>query len=57
MSQIRQIIKAGLLKSVGNVPDYKIIFNAKVWLTKGVLTEGDIAEIKAVVERKSGVTT
>ena len=57
MSQIRQIIKAGLLKSVGNVPDYKTISNAKNWLTKGVLTEDDIEEIKAAVERKSGVTT
>ena len=43
-------IKKGLLDAVGQMADYKVILNAAGWHEKGVLTEGDLAEINAKIE-------
>ena len=47
---LRNFIKSGLIKAVGNMADYQIILNAVGWLEKGVLTEDDLAEINARIE-------
>ena len=57
MSHIQEFLKEGFLKSVGKEPDYKVILNSMGWLDKGVLTEDDIEEIKAAIDRKNGAIT
>lgn len=47
MFSLRDFVKDGLLKAVGKMADYQVILNAAGWLEKGVLTEGDLAEIQA----------
>jgi hypothetical protein len=50
MFTLRNFIKSGLIKAVGNMADYQVILNAVGWLEKGVLTEDDLAEINAQIE-------
>ena len=50
MFSLREFIKGGLLKAVGNMADYQVILNAAGWLEKGVLTEADLAEIQASID-------
>lgn len=50
MFNLKDFIKNGLLKAVGNMADYQIILNAAGWLEKAVLTEDDLAEIDAAIE-------
>lgn len=50
MFKLKDFIKSGLIKAVGNMADYQIILNAAGWLEKGVLGEEDLAEIQAVIE-------
>lgn len=50
MFSLREFIKKGLLKAVGNMADYQIILNAVGWLEKGVLTENDLAEIQTAID-------
>jgi hypothetical protein len=50
MFSLRDFIKSGLLKAVGNMADYQIILNAVGWLEKGVLTEADLAEIQTAID-------
>jgi hypothetical protein len=59
MFTLRNFIKSGLIKAVGNMADYQIILNAVGWLEKGVLTEDDLAEINAQIEAQytTGETT
>ena len=49
MFELKTFVKNGLIKAVGNMPDYKIILNAAGWLEKGVLTESDLAEIETAL--------
>lgn len=49
MFSLRDFVKDGLLKAVGKMADYQVILNAAGWLEKGVLTEGDLAEIEAAL--------
>lgn len=49
MFNLRDFIKKGFLKAVGDMADYKIILNAAGWLEKGVLTEEDLAEIEEAI--------
>lgn len=49
MFNLRDFIKKGFLKAVGDMADYKIILNAAGWLEKGVLTEEDLAEIENAI--------
>ena len=50
MFTLRNFIKSGLVKAVGQMADYQIILNAVGWLEKGVLTEEDLAEINVHIE-------
>ena len=50
MFSLREFIKNGLLKAIGNMADYQIILNAAGWLEKGVLTESDLAEIQSAID-------
>lgn len=50
MFSLKDFIKSGLIKAVGNMADYQIILNAVGWLEKGVLAESDLAEIQAVID-------
>ncbi len=52
MFNLRNFIKSGLIKAAGSMADYQIILNAAGWLEKGVLTEGDLAEIEAAIAKE-----
>lgn len=52
MFNMREFVKSGFLKAVGNMPDFWIILNAAGWNEKGVLTEDDLAEINAAITSK-----
>ena len=54
MFSLRDFIKNGYLKAIGNRPDYWIILNAAGYLDKGVLTEGDLEEVQAAIDAKNG---
>ena len=56
MFVLKDFIKKGLIKAVGNMPDYQVILNAVGWLEKGVLKEDDLAEINAVIDAQYPVT-
>ena len=53
MFSLRDFIKTGLIKAVGQMADYQIILNAAGWLEKNVLTEDDLAEIQSVIDTKN----
>ena len=53
MFNMREFVKSGFLKAVGNMPDFWIILNAAGWNGKGVLTEDDLAEINAAINVKN----
>ena len=60
MFSLRDFIKTGLIKAVGQMADYQIILNAAGWLEKNVLTESDLVEIQSVIDTKNisvGVTS
>lgn len=50
MFSLREFVKGGLLKAVGNMADYQVILNAAGWLEKGVLIEDDLEEIYTAIE-------
>lgn len=56
MFSLREFIKNGYLKAVGNRPDYWIILNATGYMDKGVLTESDLAEIQAAIDKRNTPT-
>ena len=49
MFTLKDFIKQGLLKAVGNMADYQIILNAAGWFEKGVLTESDLNDIQEAI--------
>ena len=49
MFSLKEFVKSGFIKAVGNMADYQIILNAVGWLEKGVLDEADLAEIETVI--------
>ena len=53
MFNLKDFIKEGLIKAVGNMADYQIILNAAGWFDKGVLEETDLAEIHNVINAKN----
>lgn len=53
MFSLRNFVKGGLIKAVGNMADYQVILNAAGWLEKGVLDESDLAEIQAAIDLKN----
>ena len=50
---LKDFIKGGLIKAVGNLADYQVILNAAGWLEKGVLDENDLAEIQSAIDAKN----
>ena len=50
MFSLKNFIKGGLIKAVGNMADYQIILNAAGWHEKGVLTVEDLAEIQTAID-------
>lgn len=50
MFSLRNFVKNGLIKAVGQMADYQVILNAVGWLEKGVLTEDDLAEIQIKID-------
>ena len=57
MFSLKEFIKSGLLKAVGQMADYQIILNAAGWLEKGVLTEVDLEEIQAAINSQEKTET
>ena len=55
MFSLAKFIKNGLLDAVGKMADYQVILNAAGWYEKGVLNEGDLAEIQAKIENKNAM--
>jgi len=53
MFNLRDFIKNGLIKAVGNMADYQVILNAASWHEKGVLLEEDLAEIEVLIEAQN----
>ena len=53
MFSLNNFIKNGLLNAVGKMADYQVILNAAGWYEKGVLNEGDLAEIQAAIDEKN----
>lgn len=52
MFSLRDFVKKGLIKAVGNMADYQIILNASGWLERGVLTEADLEEISNAIDEQ-----
>lgn len=52
-TKTRARIKRAFLDAIGNEPDYWVTFVAQAWCEKGVLTEGDLEEIDALIEAKN----
>lgn len=57
MFSLREFIKNGYLKAVGNRPDYWIILNAAGYMEKGVLTEDDLEEIQTAIDKRNQPAT
>ena len=57
MFNMREFVKSGFLKAVGNMPAFWIILNAAGWNEKGVLIEDDLAEINAAITSKNAQNT
>lgn len=53
MFSLRNFIKDGFLKAIGNKPDYEIKLKSADWFAKGVLLEEDLAEIETAIENKN----
>ena len=52
---LKKFIKNGLLDAVGKLADYQVILNAAGWHEKGVLTEGDLADVQAKIDEKNAL--
>lgn len=52
MFNLKDFIKNGLIKAIGQMADYQVILNALGWFEKGVLTEDDLAEIQAKIDEQ-----
>ena len=46
----KECLKKAFTQSVGKKADYEIILAASEWVSKGVLTESDIAEIQTAID-------
>lgn len=50
MFDFRAWTKRGILNSIGQAPEYKVIENVNRWVDKGVLVIEDVAEIQAALD-------
>lgn len=53
MFSLRNFIKDGFIKAIGNKPDYEIKLKSADWFAKGVLLEEDLAEIETAIENRN----
>ena len=49
---LKNYIKRGLIAAVGKMADYQIILNSAGWMEKGVLSEDDLMEIQAAIDKQ-----
>ena len=52
MFDLREFIKKGLIKGVGQMRDAQLILNAAGWYEKGVLTDEDMASLNEAIENQ-----
>lgn len=57
MEFLREFIKAGYLKAVGKMEDYKVILGASAYFDKGILKEDDLKEISEAIDKQHEKTT
>lgn len=57
MEFLRKFIKAGYLKAVGKMEDYKVILGASAYFDKGILKEDDLKEISEAIDKQYEKTT
>lgn len=57
MEFLREFIKAGYLKAVGKMEDYKVILGASAYFDKGILKEDDLKEISEAINKQYEKTT
>ncbi len=57
MEFLREFIKAGYLKAVGKMEDYKVILGASAYSDKGILKEDDLTEISEAIDKQYEKTT
>ena len=50
MFDLREFVKKGLTKGIGQMRDAQIMLNAAGWYEKGVLTEEDLNEINERID-------
>ena len=55
MFNYREFLMQGFKNAIGEMPDYKVIFNANGFFEKGVLTEDDLSELQKMINAKNGV--
>jgi hypothetical protein len=53
MFNFHDFIMSGLKDAVGKMADYQVILNAASWHEKGVLQEGDLAELNILINAKN----
>lgn len=53
MFDYRDFLMRGFKGAIGQLADYKIIFNANGYYEKGVLTEDDLAELQTLINEKN----
>lgn len=52
MEFLREFIKAGYLKAIGKMEDYKVILGASAYFDKGILKEEDLKEISEAIDKQ-----
>ena len=53
MFNYREFLMTGFRNAVGKMADYRVILNANGYYEKGVLTEGDLAELQEMIDAKN----
>lgn len=56
MFSFKETLKKAFLQAVGNKADYEIILAAVNWIEKGVLIEGDLAEIQEAIDAQYAIS-
>ena len=49
---LRNFVMKSLKSAIGNMPDYWVLNNALGWYDKGVLSEDDLMEIQAAIDKQ-----
>lgn len=52
MEFLREFIKAGYLKAIGKMEDYKVILGSSTYFDKGILKEDDLKEISEAIDKQ-----